>query len=501
MERIERTKGGLYKASSSWILTHPDYNGWRHGDTRLLWIKGGAGKGKTMLLVGITKDLRPQTRLDNPGAGSFLSFFFCQKTDNRLNNAVSILKGLIYLLLVQDSSLVSYVKDDYNRMGREIFDASDNNANAFYELSRVFRQMLQHPKSETVYLAIDALDECEDGLDHLLGLIRETLENSRVKWIVTSRNQVNVNDSLALSLEVDSENVELAIKHYIEFKVSQIPSLKSKPTQRANVQETLLEKANGTFLWVDLTLRSIHNALGDDVVRRINEIPSGLTPLYKRMLEDIGQPGNYRNKCLVVLSMATLTKRPLHICELQTLADLQGYGETDLEKIVDLCGSFLTLLESYIYSIHQSAKDYLVSEAAVNDIFPSGTYAVHHAIIEKSVTAMRAVLKRDMYKLEHPGTRVRDVRPRPPSEDPLFGVAYSCIYWIDHLCEMGRSLQNYTHSQLYTCDAVEPFLREHFLHWLEALSLLRAVSNGALSITKLKSSIPVSISNSGSVSI
>lgn len=57
MERIERTKGGLYKASSSWILTYPDYNGWRHGDTRLLWIKGGAGKGKTMLLVGITKDL------------------------------------------------------------------------------------------------------------------------------------------------------------------------------------------------------------------------------------------------------------------------------------------------------------------------------------------------------------------------------------------------------------------------------------------------------------
>lgn len=99
-----------------------------------------------------------------------------------------------------------------------------------------------------MYLAIDALDKCKDGLDHLLSIIRETLENSRLKWIVTSRNQVNVNDSLVLSLEVDSEKVELAIKHYIEFKVSQIPSLKSKPTQRANIQKTLLEKANGTFL-------------------------------------------------------------------------------------------------------------------------------------------------------------------------------------------------------------------------------------------------------------
>lgn len=114
---------------------------------------------------------------------------------------------------------------------------------------------------------------------------------------------------------------------------------------------------------------------------------------------------------------------------------------------------------------------------------------------------MRAALKRDIYKLVHPGTRVCDMRPRPPSKDPLFGVAYSCIYWIDYLCEMGRSLQNHTHSQLYTCDTVEPFLREHFLHWLEALSLLRAISNGALSITKLKSSIIISNSNSGSVSI
>ena len=63
-------------------------------------------------------------------------------------------------------------------MGKEIFDASDNNINAFYALSRVFRQMIQHPNSETVYLAIDALDECEYGLNDLLHLIRETCKGS-----------------------------------------------------------------------------------------------------------------------------------------------------------------------------------------------------------------------------------------------------------------------------------------------------------------------------------
>ena len=134
----------------------------------MLWIKGGAGKGKTMLLVTITEQLRSQTRLDHPTANSSLSFFFCQNTNDRLNNAVAVLKGLIYLLLVQDVSLVSYLKSDCDRMGKGIFDATNNNANAFDALSNVLRQMIQHPRSETVYLAVDALDECEDGLPDLL---------------------------------------------------------------------------------------------------------------------------------------------------------------------------------------------------------------------------------------------------------------------------------------------------------------------------------------------
>ncbi|KXX74227.1 Vegetative incompatibility protein HET-E-1 [Madurella mycetomatis] len=224
--------------------------------TRLPLIKGGAGKGKTMLLATITKQLQSRTKLDHPATSSSLSFFFCQNTDNRLNNAVAILKGLIYLLLIQDVSLVSYLKSYCDRMGKEIFDVTNNNVNAFDVLSNVFRQMIRHSRSETVYLAIDALDECEDGLPDLLGLVRDTaLQQNRLKWIVTSRNRVDIDEGLALenpgaklSLEVNSEAVSQAIKAYIEHKVDQVPSLRSNPTQRDNVQQKLLEKAEGTFL-------------------------------------------------------------------------------------------------------------------------------------------------------------------------------------------------------------------------------------------------------------
>jgi hypothetical protein len=79
-----------------------------------------------------------------------------------------------------------------------------------------------------MYLAVDALDECEDDLPDLLGLIMETaLEGNRLKWIVTSRNRVEIDESLALenpeaklSLEVNSEAVSQAIEFYINHKVA-----------------------------------------------------------------------------------------------------------------------------------------------------------------------------------------------------------------------------------------------------------------------------------------
>lgn len=44
-------------------------------------------------------------------------------------------------------------------------------------------------------------------------------------------------------------------------------------------------------------------------------------------------------------------------------------------------------------------------------------------------------------------------------------------------------------------DLVAAFLQHHFLHWLEASSLLGVVTNGVLSLTRLRNTIPVSTSN------
>ncbi|KAL8739891.1 MAG: hypothetical protein Q9190_007350, partial [Brigantiaea leucoxantha] len=117
-KRIEQTKGGLLQDSYRWILDNSDFRQWRKNQqSRLLWIKGDPGKGKTMLLCGIINELKKPTTHT-----CLLSFFFCQATDARINSATAILRGLIYLLIDQQPSLISHVRKKYDHAGKALFE-------------------------------------------------------------------------------------------------------------------------------------------------------------------------------------------------------------------------------------------------------------------------------------------------------------------------------------------------------------------------------------------
>ena len=55
-------------------------------------------------------------------ATTLLSYFFCQATDSRINNAAAVLRGLIYLLIDQQLSLVSHVRKKYDDAGKGLFE-------------------------------------------------------------------------------------------------------------------------------------------------------------------------------------------------------------------------------------------------------------------------------------------------------------------------------------------------------------------------------------------
>lgn len=494
-KRIETAKGGLLKDSYRWVLSNAQFKQWRDDeDNRLLWIKGDPGKGKTMLLCGIIDELR----MSAPSC--LLSFFFCQATDSRINNATAVLRGLIYLLACQQPALISHVRQQYDLAVRSTFEGT----NAWVALLEIFTAILQDPALRTTYLIIDALDECVTDLTRVLSLVAQmSFVSSRVKWIVSSRNWLQIEEQLGmvtqnarLSLELNAESVANAVGAYIDHQVLHLSQLKQYDRKTETVvRDYLSSNANGTFLWVALVCQ----ALEDPKVRKrhtlakLRTFPPGLDSLYAQMMEQIGHSED-ADLCKRILAVATIVHRPISLRELTTLTEMPDDVADDLEsleEIVKVCGSFLTLREQIVYFVHQSATDFLLGKAthqasgdAFNWVFPLGVEDVNHTVFSKSLNAMSAVLRRDMYGLEEPGFPTDKVQT--PSSDPLAAVRYSCVFWVDHLRDL---ISDNIRTERNTYHVIYTFLERKYLYWLEALSLLRAMTEGVIAIRKLESKL------------
>jgi hypothetical protein len=487
--RIEETKGGLLNDSFCWILDNSEFQQWRDSPhSRLLWIKGDAGKGKTMLMIGIIKELLQHVQAES--SQSF-SYFMCQGTDSRLNNATAVLRGLIYMLISQQPPLISHLRKKYDHEGRKLFE----DTNAFYSLSTVFEQTIQDSKAGSTYLIVDGLDECEVDLPELLKLVTKatSMPSAVVKWIVSSRNRDDIEQILGLnhkdsklSLELNADHISHAVETYIDYKISQLILLQHEEAPQEQVRNQLRQKSDGTFLWVALVVQDLQKCrLLGDVSQVLEKTPKGLTPLYNRMLRQIKQlQDQHRDLCFLVLSIVILAFRPLNLLE---MCHLSGMHEKvsdveDLERAVGMCGSLLTIRDGFIYFVHQSAKDHLNGHSSAV-IFPMGRSKTHYNIFSQSLQALSTTLRRNIYDLQNADVTVSDIVAVRPDPDPLASLWYSCVFWLDHILEVDPSISDNT--KLTDNGVILTFFTRHFLYWLESLSLIGEVSHGILMLRKL----------------
>lgn len=491
MKRIENRKDKLLEDAYKWILDTKEYaefTNWSDKKPCLLWIKGPAGTGKTMLLIGVLRQLSRQLSLNTPG----LSYSFCQ-AGTMLDKATANLQSLVWMLLVQQPHLLSHLRKKYKDSGPSLF----KDTNTFFALSEALQNMLKDPNLSPVYLVIDALDECAQenpGLEELVQLISTSLTISKkVKWIVSIRPEaelknvaealVELKDAAGCLVELDTQRLKDPVNAYINHKLS---LLKGKPGYSDSVLNELRseihQRAENTFLWVALAFQKLNQERGAYALKFIKTIPPGLSKLYDNMMSRIeNEDPIVCQDCKKVLVVSALAYRPLSISELAVLAGLEP--DTSEAAIAD-CGSFLTVKEETVYPIHKSATDYLVANSS--KLWEGGFPQGHADMSLRSIKAMSTVLIKNIYSLSDHGPRSRDAEP--PDPDPLAPIRYSCVYWVDHLCQVESNLDEY----LNDGGVVDNFHTTDFLHWLEALSLLGYMSEGVIAVTKLNNLLHVS---------
>ncbi|KAK4105101.1 hypothetical protein N658DRAFT_564774 [Parathielavia hyrcaniae] len=448
----------------NWILRTPEYAAFTNWNDRpprrLLWIKGHTGTGKTMLIIGLIRQLSHQPVVLAPA----LSFFFCQGTDTALNSATAVLRSLIWLLLLQQPYLISHLLQKYKESGPDLF----RDKNAFYALSEAFRNMLKDPELKPVYLAVDALDECAQGRSELVHLISTSLTLSQK----LKDPGTNFTDASNSPVELDTQRLAEPVNAYIDHKLIALRCRKGyNDSFLAEVSREVRQRAEPIFFWVALAFKVL------------DTMPPGLSELYDHMMTRIeaGQmiePQDCKT-VLVVTSLAfrRLSISELSISELSVLADLPS---DVAETAIEMCGSFLAITKGTVNLIHQSAKEYLEKNYE-SRLQPAGPAQGHAEIGRRSIDATSSILRQNMYNLDL-GFKLENMTP--PDPDPLAPIRYSCVFWADHLCSLNSDNSRLL-GELTDDGKVFRFLKKYFLRWLESLSLIGLLSSGLLSVRKI----------------
>ncbi|CAG8267697.1 unnamed protein product [Penicillium salamii] len=335
------------------------------------------------------------------------------------------------------------------------------------------------------------------GLPSLLDLITQVSSTyPQIKWIVSSRNWPDIEERLdtahtaPISLELNEASVSEAVSKFIQHKVHYLAKVKKYSDEtRDKICRHLSSNSQGTFLWVALVCQDLDRTSRRHALAKLEAFPPGLNALYGRMIDQVRNSEDAES-CKRILAVMSLVYRPIEFEELGSLVelpdDLAGDSEA-LSDIVAICGSFLTVRESTIIFVHQSAKEFLLRETQTG-VFSGGIEAGHQKVFSRSLKAMSKTLRRDIFQIKLPGFPVEKVIP--PSPNPLAAAQYACVYWVDHLHHSGCHKKRNLDIDERGC--IGDFLQNKYLHWLEALSILGRISQGIAAMLKLEGLLQVS---------
>lgn len=222
-----------------WFLDcNEQFASWKTSFKSAYWIHGKPGCGKTVLSAVIIRHLKESVvAIEN----TTLAYFFFNFNDKAKTKVDKLVRSLVLQLAVQTPNGQSELVNLYT-------SHSDLEELDYATLLAFLRRLIS---STSVYLVIDALDECEEGreiTDLIQAILGWNLDLLRV--IFTSRNEEHLRAALEplVSWEIDLENEYLNadLRNYIRETVTSDEELGAWSDHvQEEIVEALIEGANG----------------------------------------------------------------------------------------------------------------------------------------------------------------------------------------------------------------------------------------------------------------
>jgi NACHT domain len=482
-------------------------------DKCIFWLNGMAGTGKSTIARTVASKLANNNCLGG-------SFFFTRGGGD-LSKATMFFTSLTRQLVNILPSLKRYVCEAIAKdpdIAQKSLDVQWKQL-IFRPLSMLDGSQLHCPN---LVLVIDALDECESEYHvrtilHLLPEAKD-LKNTRLQVFLTSRPETTIRlgfDDISATVHQDfvlhsvpQSVIEHDISIFIKQKLADIRRDRKESTAfpadwpSEQIIKRLAQRADGLFIYAATACRFIGDPdwSPEDRLHLVLEGDTdGQSPtweldeMYTKILQHsvIGNC-NEQNKLerskrfRQIVGSIVILFDSLSITVLARLLDMPVWK---VDTTLGLLRSVLDVPKSQdspIRLLHPSFHDFLLDEQRCLDHqFWVHDRKAHNDLAESCLQVMSKSLRKDICGLHMPGASTSEVESSRVGRCIPADVQYACRYWVDHL----------QRGEISLCDdngQVHIFLQKHFLHWLEALSLMGKMSEGVLMLISLQSMLTVS---------
>jgi ankyrin repeat domain-containing protein 50 len=343
-----------------------EYQDWKgRADSCTLIYTGKLGSGKSVLLANIVDNLNLHIRSKNV----VVAYFFCRHDTLESLKARTVIGSLARQLLhpIPDLAIVAELLDE---------------TSLALDFERIF-SLLQRalPPNCKAYFILDGLDECDYAERKvLIQQLRKLQEIFTLLLCVSFRLEPNnalklgseqFAAAIVTSIPNDNPDIEAFIGAELESCIESKKLVIGNPALILEIQDALLEKSQGMFLWVALQIESLCAMKTDDAIcQALADLPKDLSEMFSRILrrsEGLGKP--YQR---LILELITVAHHPLTMEELREALSVVPSDAVwnpakllnDIYSTLACCGSLVTVDEEEltIRLVHHSVKQFLLSE-------------------------------------------------------------------------------------------------------------------------------------------
>jgi hypothetical protein len=339
-----------YKETFDWIYREPpssewiSFAHWLKDDSKVYWVTGKPGAGKSTLMKFLHQDPRTLRILEsslNPKGRSEIivaGFFFWNSGTEMQMSQEGMVRTILHQCLDRCNDLIPSIFpalwEEYYLFGM----LPSHISWTWNELLRMFKALFEQGASKNFLLLIDGLDEFDGSHAQLITLLQSKTSLPNIKMCVASRPWPVFEDAFHQTASLRMQDLTYPdITQYVrEMFYSNLGfrSLQGEdPDYSSKLVEQIAQKSEGVFLWVvlvvSLLLQDITNGGRiSDLQKHLEELPPELGYFYDKILNSIQK--EHFNHASQLFQLVHAAMYPL------TLLELSFVDEDDPKRVIDL---------------------------------------------------------------------------------------------------------------------------------------------------------------------